>query len=150
MKYNLTINLIFFIPVMKVLYIYTYKAVFDFKSMGLKLICKGTWVARDHAIWFSERWVIGSQLRGNFSLDFFVVGIGKNSLTAHSWTATTIANHFHPPSKPRASLLAQLRIGGRRQSRTRGRLGGGLLSQLRSEISMRRAWRGKSEGWGRR
>ena len=35
---------------MKVLYIYTYKAVFDFKSMELKLICKGTWVARDHAI----------------------------------------------------------------------------------------------------
>ena len=80
------------------------------------------------------------------------VGIEKNGLTEHSRIATTISNHSHPPSQPRASLLTQLRRGGRRQSGTRRRSGWGLLSQWMSEISMRRSGREnqkdeEGDGW---
>ena len=60
--------LILFRQLMKVLYIYTCKA------MGLKLSCQRMWVPRDCAILFADRRVIGSQRLGGFfvCLCFFV------------------------------------------------------------------------------
>ena len=63
-------------------------------------------------IWFAERGVIGSQRPGNFFQLLFFVGIGENGLTANYPISTTIDNHSHPSSQTRASMLAQLRIGG--------------------------------------
>ena len=65
---SLTSNLIFFGEVMKVLYIYICKAVFDFKHRGLNLICKGMWVVRARTVLFAERGVLGSQRPGDFLL----------------------------------------------------------------------------------
>ena len=113
------------------------------------MICQGMWVAWSRVVWFTERGVIGSQCPGIFLLDSVFCWNRKNGLTAHSQIATTISNHSHPPSQPRASLLAQLRKEVRRQSRTRRISGWGLLPQWRLEISMRRSRRGKVEGWGR-
>ena len=116
--------------------------------MGLKLICQGIWVARDRAIWFTGRGVIGSRQPGNIFRLLFLLEL-KKGLTEHSPITTTISNHSHPPCQPRAYMLAQLRRGGRRKSRIRRRLGWGLLSQWRSEILMRRSARGKAEILGR-
>ena len=93
---------------MKVLYIYTCKAIFDFTSMGLNLLCQGMWVVWDRAELFSERGVIGSQRLGIFCWLPFFVGIEKNGLTELSRIATTIARYSHPPSQPRASMLEKL------------------------------------------
>ena len=41
MKYDLTSNLKFFRPVLKVKYIYKYKSIFDFIHMGLFLVYQG-------------------------------------------------------------------------------------------------------------
>ena len=132
-------DLIFFRPVTKVDCIYTYNPIFDFKHMGLKLIFQVMWV-----LLREELLVINA--RAMFFLLFFV-GI-KNVLTAHSQIATTITKCSHPPSQPRALLMAQLRRGGRRQSRKRRISAWRLLSQWRSERSMRRSGREKSEEWG--
>ena len=80
---------------MKVLYIYIYKDIFDFKKMGLKLICQKIWVARARAIWLAVRGVIGSHRTVNCLLASIFVGI-ENGLTAHSWVSTTVTNNWHP------------------------------------------------------
>ena len=49
----------------------------------------------------------------------------KNGFTAHSRIANTIDNHSHPPSKPRASLLTQLRKGGKEENRDKTKIGVG-------------------------
>ena len=69
-KYDLTSDLLFFVPAVEILYIYTCKAIFYFKQMGLKLICQGMWVTRARAILFSERGFIGSQRPGNIFVGF--------------------------------------------------------------------------------
>ena len=56
---------------------YTYKTIFDFKQVGLNLICQVMWILRDHAIQFSERIVLGSQCPSGFCLLLFFVGIEK-------------------------------------------------------------------------
>ena len=66
MKWDLTSNLIFFWTVSKVKYIKNYKAVFDFKHMGLFVIHLGLWDLGIWSIWFAERGVIGSQRPGDF------------------------------------------------------------------------------------
>ena len=71
MKYNLTRNLIFFITLIKVIYIYKCKYILDFEYMELNPSCHWMWFPRDSAIWFSERGVIGSQRPGNFCLLVF-------------------------------------------------------------------------------
>ena len=45
-KYDLTSNSRFFRPVMKVKNINNFKVIFDFKQMGLFLICQGIWGLR--------------------------------------------------------------------------------------------------------
>ena len=50
MKYDLTSDLVLFLPVIKVEYSYTYKPILYFKHIGLKLICQGMWVARARKI----------------------------------------------------------------------------------------------------
>ena len=84
MKYNLTSDLIFFRPVIKVLYIYIYKAIFNFKLMGLNLTSQAMWVARVRVILFTERVVIGSQCPGNFLLVSVFLMELKNGLATHS------------------------------------------------------------------
>ena len=51
---------------MKVKHIYTCKAIFDFKHMGLYMICQGMRFVGDRVIWFAERGIIGSQRPGDF------------------------------------------------------------------------------------
>ena len=68
MKYDLTSNSLDLRPLVKGIYIYTFKSVFCFTCMGLKLACKGRWFARDLVILFAERGVIVSQRPGSFLL----------------------------------------------------------------------------------
>ena len=61
MKCDLTGDLILFRPVMKVEYINNCKSIFDFKQMGLFMICLGLWfleglsdmIVWDRSYWFS-------------------------------------------------------------------------------------------------
>ena len=71
--------------------------------MRWKLNCQGRWVAQARVIWFSERGVIGSQRPGDFCLFVFFSCNWKNGLKAYYRITTTISNHYHPPSQPRAS-----------------------------------------------
>ena len=78
MKDDLTIHLIFFRPVMILKCTNSYKAVFNFKQMGLFLICQGMWafgvlsymIRWDIEYWFSTP--------GHFFVGFcFFVGVEK-------------------------------------------------------------------------
>ena len=66
--YNLTSDLRFLRPVMKVKYIDNCKAILDFKQMGLFLIYQGIWGLRARTIWLAERGIFPSQRPGNFLL----------------------------------------------------------------------------------
>ena len=113
--------------------------------MGSNLTFQGMWVARARAIRFAERGVIGSQRPGDFLLaSIFFLELEKNVLTAHSRITTTNSGHPHSPNQPRACLLKKLRIGVRRQIRTKRRSGWGILSQQRSERLIRRSGKEKS------
>ena len=68
MKYDLTSDLIFFRPVMKVKYINNCKEIFDFKHMGLFIICQGVWSFGGWEILSAKRGVIGSQRSGSIFL----------------------------------------------------------------------------------
>ena len=79
----------------------------------------------------------------------FFVGIFLKTVWQHTFESLPqLLITPTPPSQPRASLLAQLQSGGRRQSGTWRRLGWGLLSQWRSERSIRRSGREKLVVWG--
>ena len=127
----------------------------DVKPFSISLIWCWSWPAKEGgsrglAGYDSPREeLLVLNTRAIFCLFVFFFGNKKHCLTAHSRIATTIANHSHPPSQPRYPLLEQLRIGGRRKSETGIRSGWKILSQWRSERSMRRSGRGKVEVWGR-
>ena len=145
-KYDLTSDLIFLRPLIKVIYIYVCKDIFYFTCMELKLIYQGMWVARYRAIWFAERRVVGSQSPGNFLLASVFCWNWKNIFTTHSRIANKIANNSYPPSQTTASMLTQLEREGRRKGWEIQRSGWGLLSHWRSDRSMRRSGRVKAEG----
>ena len=92
MKYDLTSNLIFFRPVMKLKYIDNYKAVFDFKQMGLFLICQGMWalgglsdiIGRESSYYFSTP--------RQFFVGFFFCWNNKKSLI---WYKVYILRTIH-------------------------------------------------------
>ena len=73
MKHDLASNLRFFRTVTKVKNINNYKSIFYFKHMGSFMICQGMWGLRNHAIWVTERGVIGSRWPGLFSWLLFLL-----------------------------------------------------------------------------
>ena len=74
-KYDLTSGLTFFRPVMKVKYINNCGEIFDFKWMGLFLICQRKWALRDRAVWFAERGHLLLNAWAVFCLLLFFFGI---------------------------------------------------------------------------
>ena len=138
-----------FWPVLEVKFIYTCRSFFILNKWGCFWYFKGceAWEIAKYNLLREELSVLND--RAIFVGFYFLLEF-KKGLTAHSWTTTTIPNHsyIYRPSQPRASLLVQLKIGGRRKISTRQRLGWGLLTVKVGEIyeNIREV---KSEGWGR-
>ena len=113
--------------------------------MVLKLICQGMWVTWVRAIWFSEKVVIGSQRPGNFLLASVFLLELKKLLTAQPRISTTINNHSHPPSLPRAYLLTKLQRVGRIKSGQDEDRGGGFCHN-----EGQRYWWEDQGGWNQK
>ena len=127
MKYNLTSNLIFFIPVMKVKYIYKCTAIFYFKQMGLFLVGQGMWGLRDCAVWFAERGFIPSQRPGDLLLaSIFCWNYFLHTKQINGTLTFCYYNRYPPPKVTTRFPVVTISLGVMDKKRIKTKISGGV------------------------
>ena len=102
-KYDLTINLRFFRPVLKVKNINNYKDIFDFRHIGLVLVCDIIRGLRDCTIYIFWEKKISLSTPRKFFPNLFFVGIIFHTKT-NSTLAICYCSWKSPP--PRSTMIS--------------------------------------------